>query len=390
MPSVTFGSTLDLLVFRLFSGGGAANEGSTSNGLVSFFLGDDETWFVFDSGGLAAADITTLAADLDTYAAPAVHIGKANLTGADLAPLAATPHLDRLVLGGAWTGADLAGLSTVQQLGDLGLSGTAVDDGGLPSLDACTALETLDLSRTPVTGTGLGGLSGLSQLRDLVLLESAFDDDGCASLGNLPSVRHLDLLGTRVTDLGVQSISASLPGLLFLSLDRNAGVTDASVPHLQSLHHLRELAIDQTGISNSGVTTLLSLPELIRLDTRGLAIDDATCQTVTASRDIWQVLAFENTAMTDAALSGFPALQDLTLLALRCGGVTSAGIAHLGACAGLVDLDLEGCSLDDSALTHLYPLANLEVLNVSNTGGAITQGGVDQLVAQIPGLEVIW
>ncbi|MEM7069362.1 MAG: hypothetical protein AAF478_10810 [Pseudomonadota bacterium] len=387
MPSITFSSSLALTVFHTFAGGGGAVVGTTP-GLVTFAIGDADSWFVYSGGGLSTEDIPILVDDLNTYGAPALQLSKSGLAGSDLGPLTGAAHLNDLILGGQWTSADMAGFTGMIQLDHLGLHETQVDDSGLASIGTHTNIEHLTLSRTLVNGSGTASLSGLSQLRELVLFQTAFSDNACALLSNVPSVRLLNLLDTNITDSGIANIAASIPNLLSLFVDRNSAVTDGSLGSLLSMANLNTLSLEGTSISNAGVTTLLGLSELIHLDTKNLPITDATCQTITADRANWQVLSFQNATMTNAALSNFHSQQSLTSLSLRCSGIDSAGISSLSACAGLVDLDLSGCILDDSALIHLASLSNLRILNVTETGGAITQAGIDVLVAAIPSLVV--
>ena len=384
MQSISFNSTLPLTIFHVFAGGGGQPGGSTP-GLVTFTIGDADSWLVYDDGALSASNIPTLVDDLNTYAAPALQLTRA---GADLAPLPGAVHLDTLALRGPWTSADLSGFPGLLQLEHLSLHETQVDDGGLTYIGTHHNLERLTLSSTLVNGSSLADLAGLTQLRELIIFKTAFSDGGCALLSNVPSVRMLNLLETAITDVGITNIRTAIPDILTLFIDRNAGVTDACIPDLVAMVNLSTLSLESTSITNAGIVSVLALPELIHLDVKNLSVDDPTCSEIVADRTNWQVLNFANTTMTNAALNGFSTQQALTVLGLRCSGVNSGGIASLSACTGLVDLDLSVCVLDDSALLHLYELSNLRSLNVVNTGGSITHAGIDALIAAIPGLKV--
>lgn len=388
MQSVTFNSATALQIYQLFAGGGTKSHGATP-GLVSFTIGDEDRWLVFAQNPLVTGDLGNVAADLATYAAPAFALVKGSLTGADLSPLSAAHHLKNLSLIGAWASFDLAGLTSLQQLNELGLFATSVDDGGLAYLASLTSLDSLDISQTSVNGSGISGLTGLERLKDLFALQTNFDDAGCANLSAVPSLRYLNLVDTAITDSGITNISTAIPTLLQLYVGRNNGITDACIPSLVNMGNLRDLAVSQTSITASGVLSTLALPELVYLDVQQLAVTNSVCQAISQNRTNWQVLAFANNLLTNAALMHFGNLTVLSRLTLHCPNINSAGIASLSSCVNLTDLDLSGCSLDNSALVHLYSLVNLTMLNVMNTGGQIDQAGIEALKAQLPGLTVV-
>ena len=133
--------------------------------------------------------------------------------------------------------ADLEHLRTLGQLRSLNLSGTAITDAGLASLENLTSLQVLQLSSTRVSDAGVPHLRGLTQLRELSFYHTHVTDDGLASLKGLVNLHDLTLSGPRITDAGLTQL---------------AGLKD-----------LRHLYLGQTGVSKAGAQALKkALPKI--------------------------------------------------------------------------------------------------------------------------------
>ncbi|WIA09425.1 hypothetical protein OEZ85_008830 [Tetradesmus obliquus] len=95
----------------------------------------------------------------------------------------------------------LLALEAAAALKALSLASSHVPDDFLPTLVPCTALQTLDLSQNPdVTAAGLQAtLPALQQLQQLNLSGTGVDDSVLMLLGQLPKLEHLVLADTAVT-----------------------------------------------------------------------------------------------------------------------------------------------------------------------------------------------
>ena len=97
--------------------------------------------------------------------------------------------------------------------------------------------------------------AGAEQIVDLNLAGTTLDDAGLRAIGALPSVTHLRLARNRLTDSALADLAA-LPSLEHLNLYGNAGVTDSGLAALASSTKLRELFVWQTAVSPAGVERL--------------------------------------------------------------------------------------------------------------------------------------
>jgi hypothetical protein len=95
----------------------------------------------------------------------------------------------------------LLALESASALTALSVASVRIPDDFLPTLVPCTALQTLDLSQNPdVTAAGLQAtLPALQQLQQLNLAGTAVDDAVLLVLAHLPKLQELMMSGTAVT-----------------------------------------------------------------------------------------------------------------------------------------------------------------------------------------------
>ena len=86
---------------------------------------------------------------------------------------------------------------------------------------------------------------------------------------------------------------------------------------------------------------------------------------------------FNNSHVTDAALSHLAGLTKLRVLDLSWTEVTSAGLAHLKRLTKLQSLNLTSTKITDAGLVRLAALPALESLNL--TGTQVTDAGLEYL-----------
>src|SRR5437899_5637198 len=95
--------------------------------------------------------------------------------------------------GPAWV-RDLIGDAAMRgfdEVTDLSLDGTSIDDEWLKQLRRFPELETLHLSGTAVGDAGMAHLTGLPRLKELSLFGTRAGDAGLEQLKRLPELRHI-------------------------------------------------------------------------------------------------------------------------------------------------------------------------------------------------------
>jgi uncharacterized membrane protein/mono/diheme cytochrome c family protein len=119
---------------------------------------------------------------------------------------------------------------------------------------------------TPLDGRALAALAAAAnEIVDLNLGGTAVDDAGLQAIGALPAATHLRLARNVLTDDAVASLASSLQ-LEHLNLYGNAGVTDSVIDRLARLTALREVFLWQTGVTDSGAARLRALRPDVRVD----------------------------------------------------------------------------------------------------------------------------
>lgn len=137
-------------------------------------------------------------------------------------------------------------------------------------LDASTEHFLPRSHHDPCDMAELRRLRSLPRLRYASFCDFPIDDEGLAFLCEIPTIENLVLQNTRVSNMGLRQL-ARLPALTHLRLKDNRQLSDACVPHLLALAHLRDLQVHETSITAIGLTPLAGLSEL-----RDLCVDRQT------------------------------------------------------------------------------------------------------------------
>jgi hypothetical protein len=213
---------------------------------------------------------------------PGSHVVGIDLAGARSRDAARLPRLQVLKLRGRVAEADLRLLDSLPELECLDLSRATIAHANpadaepskspllpLPKLQrliapasnlrgsdlsACTGLQDLDLSRTPVDPSSAAAIGRLPSLRVLNLSRTGIDDAGVRELTGLQHLTVLDLSGTHVTDAGLAHLSR-LPALKTLWLTDTA-VTDAGMVALQDCPKLSAVWVVGSQVTPRGVSRL--------------------------------------------------------------------------------------------------------------------------------------
>jgi hypothetical protein len=134
-------------------------------------------------------------------------------------------------------------LSHCQELEQLWLSESDLDDANLAKLRGLPKLAILSIGGTRVRGTAFEGAGSFAALIGLSAAHSPIDDQGVFHVGKLPQLQSLNLMRTRVTDAACQHLSGTKLGMLNL---KQTAITDQGIRalHIDTLQDLNLLGTD--------------------------------------------------------------------------------------------------------------------------------------------------
>jgi Leucine-rich repeat (LRR) protein len=165
-----------------------------------------------------------------------------------------------LAVDGLWV--STAGLQKLPSgIEELYLKSSLADDESMAVVAKFANLRKLRISKTQVSNTGLGHLTACTRLEDLDLSEdSLIDNDGLVAVGKITSLKKLNLWRVAVNDAGISHL-APLKNLEWLNLD-NTQLTDGGLSVLKEMNALTFLHLGSTAVSDSGIPSLLHLKNL--------------------------------------------------------------------------------------------------------------------------------
>lgn len=223
------------------------------------------------SGGQAAVtarDLAWAARDLDQL--ESLVLDDCSGLGGDLSFLPRLRSLRVLDLSGCGglTDAEMRWVGTLTRLRTLRVGrlfqDTPLSDEAVRSVLGARQLRHLVWIGTRITDRGLAALSGQAELRTLDLTASALiSDRGVRRLADLGWVESLDLSRSPVTDDGVRALG-SMRKLRHLSL-RHTRVTGSFAEAFHGHPSLRRLDLPGTRLDNYGVRQLAYLEDLQQL-----------------------------------------------------------------------------------------------------------------------------
>ncbi|WP_417395529.1 hypothetical protein [Gimesia chilikensis] len=151
--------------------------------------------------------------------------------------------------------------SGASQITCLCLYGTQVTDEGLSKLASLYCLEKLDLGRTKITGTGFANVK-FSSLKKLSLDKcDMLTVEGFKQIVKYQNLEKLNLIESNIDNQFLQEI-AKLDKLLTLWID-DTKVTNAGLSYLNGMTQLKSLSIRGTTITREGMLQLWKhLPDL--------------------------------------------------------------------------------------------------------------------------------
>lgn len=308
--------------------------------------------------------------------------------------------LSPLVGLSALTGLDISenNISSLSPL--MGLTALERLDASSNSVTSIAALTELSSLRSlSLAGNELGSVSpllGLSSLEELNLDGTGLDDTGLSSLSALSALRTLNVENN--PDISVsayESLVAALPDCEILAseelfsvwlgdaeFDTDTAIADASgrnVRNLDGIERLTQLErLDLSrnpGIDITGLGQMTGLIELIISDCGLTDVDELGGLGRLVSLDL-----SDNPDLSDIGAVGLLS----SLESLNLSGTAVTDIADLAALPRLTTLNLSDCEIED--FSALAVLQSLEYLDLSDTG--ISRSELRELSSALPGCTI--
>ncbi|MBX9787321.1 MAG: hypothetical protein K2Y37_00265 [Pirellulales bacterium] len=246
-------------------------------------------------------------------------------------------------------GESLAGLKSCRRLRKLYIHNCPLTSASLNHIAAVQGLEELLVSEIAV-GAALCGLDG-SCLRELELPSCHIDDSIATLLEHCPQLESLDLTDNNVTDRVIAAL-ASARKLDYLGLSYTAvtcanidrlrdcplrGLTltgsetnDAGAASIGQLHSLEYIHIAVTKVTAAGLSHVVMLPTLERLDASYLDLEPVEVASIKFSDSI-RDLRLDKTGVDDTCIDAFLRIRALQVLNLNDCPISDAGAVRLRA-----------------------------------------------------------
>lgn len=261
-------------------------------------------------------------------------------------------------------------------------------------------IESLSFSNTRSVEGGLQRLRRIERLKSLDLSRTEWlDATVLRNVARLPSLEHLSMAHSHVTDSLLSELSLSRR-LQCLNLDGCEGITDAAISTLQQMSTLREVWIEETGVTLQGFRQLRnSRPDLL-IDCEieqflDVKLRNGSLSSSASAEDLSVLLELPHDWIVGTSgsplslhdvihlsLSGPSAAESMKVLAPRLSGLRSlsipaAALAELDAAriASVYSATLRNITPDDdlSNLSHIALLDSLELEVVAPLSAPVLQ-----------------
>ncbi|HEY2574539.1 MAG TPA: protein kinase [Verrucomicrobiaceae bacterium] len=270
-----------------------------------------------------------------------------------LAALSGLTELRELILdNNLITDAGLAFLPKLPKLSRLSVAGCELTDQSLEKIAKLTALTELDAQNNHITGSGLENLTNLPGLAMLKIGSVDLTDEGVPYLASLGALHRLDLdsgkplkcenlaplsgikklktlvLGASATDSTVRSLKSmdKLDTLLLY----HAPISDYAMDGVAGMKGLKELNLSRCpNLTDIGLTKLVTLKSLVKLDVGHTRLTDAGFQTLSMKLSEVNDLNCTSDALSDAGLSSLTNFRKLSRLVVPVRLCTEAGAAQI-------------------------------------------------------------
>jgi Leucine-rich repeat (LRR) protein len=191
-------------------------------------------------------------------------ISHASISSKGLRRLETLPHLEEVALTHVVQGeSDIESLSRLSQIRRLDLSHSRLATQDLSSLKKLKELTSLKLAHTNATDSTIESIVDCKELRTLCVSDSQVTFSCIASsVAKMASLRVLDMSGVKLTSDSLAPLTTSRIEGLYLS---RTGITDESLNAISNIKFLREIAIEETAISERGLVNWGFVKQLDRI-----------------------------------------------------------------------------------------------------------------------------
>ncbi|MEM6260096.1 MAG: C2H2-type zinc finger protein [Planctomycetota bacterium] len=146
---------------------------------------------------------------------------------------------------------DLVHVGGLTGLEYLYLNQAPITDAGLAHLATLTNLKMLWLNDIPTTEEGLQHLAGMTKMQRLAIPNAQIDGHALRHLAGMTRLKEIKLSDSPVDDTAGPHFR-NWPMMQTLHLEKAENLTDAMVPHLLALPHLKQIYVQSAGISEGG------------------------------------------------------------------------------------------------------------------------------------------
>lgn len=169
---------------------------------------------------------------------------------------------------------------------------------------------------------------------------------------------------------------------------REIPISDESLlSRLRGLSSLKELNIDTSPITKTGLVSIGPLPDLKELSLSRTHITDVGCQTIAENFSGLVFLRIDETVVADqgvAALAGLEHLEELSLYRLH---LTDRCCHTLASMKALKRVSLDGTMITDAGLKVLGISSSLERISIWDCK-AISDKAIEQFQKDHPNIEI--
>jgi hypothetical protein len=211
---------------------------------------------------------------------------------------------------------------------------------------------------------------------DMLIASDWCDDETLIALASLPTgIHRLCLCNTRVSDTGIASL-ASLPDLVDLNVSATA-TTDVGVEHMATLIALEVLDLSHTDITDKALKVISVLPRLYCLRIRGTQVTPEGLRNLLKLPVLRDIDASRLHGDACAiVLAEMPSLESLRIYGADLSG---KGIGAFVGHEGLRHLTAAANPIFDEDVVALQRIPRLETVDLSQT--MISDASIDSLAA---------
>lgn len=161
--------------------------------------------------------------------------------------------------------------------------------------------------------------------------------------------------------------------LRFLAMtDEENSWSDRMVPYLRHISGLKGIDLDGTEVTDKGLATMGTMPELISLSAGNGFITGRCLPALLGCKKLTE-LRFGGADVNNDSLRYLQNFPQLSHLGLTRVNLSVSGLEHVCKCRGLTDLDIDfNRDIDDKAVPFLLKLPKLQRLSVKQTKISVT------------------